>query len=978
MDAAGLELEAGNGFPWQLFWQRYEAFEQQLASHCSFVGEKEPVPFAALALALESERQDVLAVSKATARPFDLSLTYIQQLTGQIAGRASRVAVRYLDDELTYAQLAAQASGVASQLIALGLPENSTIAVAAERHIALIPVLLGIFTAGHAYLPLELERYPAERLETMLEDAGVRTAVVFSAQADGALAAVSSLTRLDGRRMCRPRVETASDPDAAFGLRDFQRYQSPEHTAYLIFTSGTTGVPKGVMVAQRNLVNHNLAAIELFGLGEDDRVLQLGALGFDLSIEEIFPTLLAGARLVLLPDGVKESAPDFFGLLRKEAISVLDLPTAFWHAMVAMLQSESLPASVRLTIIGGEKASVEHAVRWRQQAPDARLINTYGPTETTIIATATENLATIGGPIANTFAYVLDWARQLCPRGMIGDLFIGGEAVSKGYLNRPDLTDAVFLIDPFAADIEDATMRAGKAPNHAASGQDLPDRMYKTGDKASFTQEGELLFFGRADRQVKVNGFRIETAEIEQVALSDPRVTDAAVIVVDLAKQGGGGKTSRPELACYFVTRDPAVTAEIVRERIENSLPAYMIPRYLLPVDRIPLNRNGKVDTAALPPVLEAVAAPSGGGCLDPDVNSTTELQIAAALRSALHIEQYDPQASFDDLGGDSLAAIQFLLEFEKLTGESVPVELLYQAESMEALARKIDEEVDKPWSALVTLKVGDGQRPPLFLIHTTPGDVLGYINLVRSLDDRTVYGIQARGLNLAAEPARTIEEMASEYLQIMREQLPDGPYYLSGWCYGGIVGIEIVAQMERLGLRPALFAPVETWGQPRPSLGLKLRKLFNLMLWGPRGWREFLSVKLGAWRGAPTVEDQDLEELDFISQRFGSSRSAAELERMKALYAINTRAADAYTMPRIASRADLLMIEADSVDGQIPDKDFWWLGIADDRHIQRFPGDHATILKEPAVRGVARSLVRLMQDADRAQAHRVGKTPGV
>lgn len=966
VDRGGVEVAADGDWPAEAFWARYEVFAQDLDAVLARPGAADDSWLRDIALAGEGERRRVLEISTSAARPYDLSKTYIAHFAERVGAHAERVAVRCGGRELRYAELARQAAAVAERLAALGLPPNSTVAVAAERQIALVPVLLGIFAAGHAYLPLEPERYPPERLQAMLGDAEVRAAVVFSDAGRRSLADFEDLQLLAGEALVAP-AGPEPDDGTAFGLAPLLSAQAPERTAYLIYTSGSTGLPKGVMVGQRNLVNHNLAVIETFALSAEDRVLQLGALGFDLSVEEIFPTLLTGACLVLLPDGIKESAPDFFAFLRREGITFLDLPTAFWHAMVAMLEQEPIPPSVRLVVIGGEKASLEHAGRWRRFAPAVRLINTYGPTETTIIATATENLATIGRPIANTAVLVLDHSGRLCPPGVIGELHIGGEAVAKGYLHRDQLTAAAFVPDPFAAERAALTRSSGMAPAHAA-GETPPARLYRTGDRASFAADGELLFFGRADGQVKINGFRIETDEIKQALLGAPGVSDAAVVAV--TRGASSGTDERLELACYFVADPQGSDAAALRARLEQALPAYMVPRHWIAVDAIPLNRNGKVDTKALPPPAPPTAAcPADGGCLDPDVDSTTELQIAAALRSALRIEHYDSGASFDALGGDSLSAIRFLLELEKLSGQRVPVEMLYQAESMAALAREIDAMDERPWSPLVTLKSGDAGKPPLFLIHTTPGDVLGYINLVRHLDDRTVYGIQARGLDLSAEPAGSIAEMAADYVGILRETLPAGPYYLCGWCYGGIVATEMVAQLERSGTRVALFAPIETWGQPAPSLRGKLRKLANLIAWGPRGWGRFVRGKLGAWRGAPSVEDQDLDELDFIAQRFGSSRSADELERMKAVYRINTGAADRYVMPPVRTRVELLMIEPEANPERIPDKHFWWRGIAADRRVQLFDGDHATVLKEPAVEAVGRALTGLLQAADQGRS---------
>lgn len=972
LDGQGMRWRLQPGLPSEQFAALYQAFGERLAQWRAGPDAPEQRCLADLPLLTDAARAKVLSWSAAQARPFDLTQSYISCLAARLPAAMHHTAVEApagtshdgpaQGEALSYAELLLQAAAVAERLAELELPANCRILVAAERRVALIPVLLGIFAAGHAYLPLELQRYPPERMRQMIQDAEPALAIALSDAGATELKRASALRVLDGRTLLKAHNGDSRDLGARRALDRFLDQQQAEAIAYLIFTSGSTGTPKAVEVTQRSLLNHNLAVIELFGLGPRDRVLQFGALGFDLSLEEIFPTLLAGGTLVLMPDRVKESAADFFGLLRRQRVTVLDLPTAFWHGMVGMLASEPVPADLRLVVIGGEQASVEHAERFRRLAPRVRLLNTYGPTETTIIATATEDLANIGHPIANARAYVLDACHQLCPSGVIGELAIGGQPVARGYRGRAGLTEERFQDDPFAPEIERLERAAGNTPLTQAAAR----RLYRTGDRACFTPAGELIFFGRDDGQVKIHGFRVETDAIKQAVLRHPGVRDAAVIAV--ARKTAGTEPSL-DLACYLVSEAAETELDLnaIRGALTQQLPSYMVPRFLLQVSAIPLNANGKVDASALPP--PAMVQSPDRGCLNPEIDSTLELQIASALRSALGIEHYRPDASFDALGGDSMGAIQFLLELERLSGYQVSADLLFRAPSLSALARELEAAVDRAWSPLVTLGLGDSSKPPLFLIHTTPGDLLGYINLVRRLDDRRLYGIQSRGLDLSSPPATSIEEMAADYVSLLTSQWPDGPVYLSGWCFGGIVATEMVAQLERAGQPVELFVPIETWGQPLPTLRTRTRKLLNLLRWGPRGWAAFINSRLARLRGQRGAEEQDLDALDFIAERFGSSRSKDELVRMKQLYRINDEAAERYRMPRIKTHADLLMVKQDGSFDRVPDRDYWWTTIAPSRRLRRFDGDHATILKEPAVAPVAEALVRLMQAKDQGLA---------
>ncbi|MCF7991550.1 MAG: hypothetical protein K9M02_13990 [Thiohalocapsa sp.] len=292
----------------------------------------------------------------------------------------------------------------------------------------------------------------------------------------------------------------------------------------------------------------------------------------------------------------------------------------------------------------------------------------------------------------------------------------------------------------------------------------------------------------------------------------------------------------------------------------------------------------------------------------------------------------------------------------------------MYNAPSLAEFAKSLEDIERDSWSPLVTLRPGDPTKPPLFLIHTTSGDVLGYINLVRHLDDRPIFGLQAYGLNLENAPHGSIAEMARCYLEVIASRFSDSPIYLGGWCYGGIVATEMAAQLERQGRPAAVLALIETWGQPAPSLTTKAQKVANLVAWGPRGWKAYAACKLGRCGDGASSGRGHLEELDFINRRFGSSQSQEQIVRMKELYRNNTDAADRYVMPQLDTRLDLLMIAEDSSPGQIPDRKYWWRGIAKDIHWHLFDGDHGSILKEPHVQSIASTMVGLMADADSRQ----------
>ncbi|HEU4885918.1 MAG TPA: amino acid adenylation domain-containing protein, partial [Longimicrobium sp.] len=508
-------------------------------------------------------------------------------------------AVAHAGRTLTYAELDRRGSAVAARLRALGVGPEARVAVLLERGFDLAAALLGVLKAGAAYVPLDPE-YPAERIAYVLEDSG---AVAMLSGAAHLLPAGAP-----------PVVDVASIPDAeADGFVPVET--DPESLAYVIYTSGSTGRPKGVGISHRSLVSHNRAVIALFGLGEGDRVAQITSIGFDISVEEIFPTWAAGGTVVFRPAEVPGFGSGFLRWLGDEGITVLNLPTAFWHAWVDDLAAAGAapPASLRLVIVGGERPNPSVLAQWRAIAGDqVRWINSYGPTEATVTATAWEatgevdDEVPIGRALANTRAHVLDEALRPVDEG---ELFLGGEGVARGYLGRPGLTAERFLPDPFACAPGARMYRTGDRVRVREcvsaevrewnggedDGESTTDALTHSRTHALSSRTHALEFLGRLDDQVKVGGFRVEPGEVEAVLATHPALAHAAVV----ARDDGTGRT---RLVGYVVSREgEAVHAGAVRRWLRGRLPAYMVPSAIVPLDALPLTAHGKVDRRALP-----------------------------------------------------------------------------------------------------------------------------------------------------------------------------------------------------------------------------------------------------------------------------------------------------------------------------------------------------------------------------------------
>ncbi|HEX2091396.1 MAG TPA: amino acid adenylation domain-containing protein, partial [Longimicrobiaceae bacterium] len=574
---------------------------------------------------------------------------------------------------LTYGELNRGADRLARRLRARGVGPESRVAICVERGPEMLVAVLGTLKAGAAYVPLDPGN-PAERLAYALEDSGATVLLTQERLRDG-------LPEFAGQVL--PLDEAGEDADApTHPARERAGKPSPRNAAYVIYTSGSTGKPKGVVVEHRSLVNFAEAARAEYGIGAGDRVLQFASLSFDASAEEIFPALFGGAALVPRTEEMLRTIPAFLERCAEEGVTVLDLPTAFWHEVVVELEQGEgvVPPCVRLIIIGGERALPERVAAWRARVGSrVRLVNTYGPTETTVVATAVDladsparacaalplSPVPIGRPVANARAYILDREMRPVPVGVRGELYVGGEGVARGYLGRPELTAERFAPNPFAGE-----------PGA---------RLYRTGDVARRRRDGELEFVGRADFQVKVRGFRVEPGEIEAALVRHPRVQEAVVV----AREDEPGRT---RLVAHVVpapaspAAGPAPGAAELRTFLKGSVPEYMVPSAFVLLDRLPLTSSGKVDRRALP---EPGEAGSGGAHLSP--RTPTERAIAVIWSDVLRVERVGAHDDFFALGGHSLVATRVASRVREALGVELPLRALFEAPTVAGLAERVD-----------------------------------------------------------------------------------------------------------------------------------------------------------------------------------------------------------------------------------------------------------------------------------------------
>jgi len=589
-----------------------------------------------LPLLTEGERRQLLVEWSGAQVHLPESGKCIHQLFEDEARRVpDALAVVAPDGTLTYAELNRRANALARQLRVLGVGPETLVGLCVERSLEMLTGILGILKAGGAYVPLD-PAYPAERLAFMLKDARVPVLLTQTPL-------VSGLPRHEAHILCidalPKEASRGEDENVDSGV-------TPENLAYVIYTSGSTGTPKGALTTHRSMVKYAKVATLRFGVEPGDRILQFCSISFDISVEEIFLCLTRGGTLVLRTPEMLGSVSAFLQESERLDISVLSLPTAFWHEIVARLGEEvvALPPSLGLVIIGGERVQPERLARWSAHVGRRpRLLNTYGLTEASVLSTMYDLTGLeppkpgeardvpIGRPVDGVETYVLDQHLQPVPIGVPGELCIGGMHLARGYLNSPVATAERFVSNPFASSVSGA--------------DDLPGRLYRTGDLVRYRRDGQIEYIGRIDQQVKVRGFRVEPGEIEALLNQHPGVGETAVVV-------HRDHMDRNVLAAYVVPEaGRSLVDDDLRAFLKERLPDYMIPSAFVMLDTLPLSPNGKVDRAALP------APTSVSETRDPTAEPRTEVErlIAEAWQEALQIRGVSVHDNFFDLGGYSL-----------------------------------------------------------------------------------------------------------------------------------------------------------------------------------------------------------------------------------------------------------------------------------------------------------------------------------
>lgn len=689
-------------------------------------------------------------------------------------GRAT--ALRQGEETLTYEGLEILSNRIARCLIRRGIGNGSRVAVFMERSLRLPAAILGILKAGACWVPLD-PNYPAERLQYMLEDCGA--ALLFTEKRLAASLQTKTIPTCEAEAVWQ---EISTEHPLPVGVP-----LSGSMVAYVIYTSGTTGKPKGVMIEHRSLAHYVQSLGYALGVKREDIYLHTASFAFSSSVRQLFLPLSRGAEVVLARSEEIADPLELFGVIARADVTVIDLVPTYWAACTAAIQGSSeterrklLHNRLRLVLSASEALWSYIPARWREVfGSTGRLVNMFGQTETCGIATVypipasvgTESrIVPVGKPIPNMHIHLLDSDGHPVPEGVAGEVYVGGPDVGLGYLGLPDLTKERFVPDP-------------SRPT---------GRLYRTGDLGRLTPSGDLEFLGRQDSQVKIRGHRIELAEIEAVLRSHAGVSEAVAVAREV-------EPGEQQLIAYFsVQKGSALELPALREHLRRSLPGYMVPAVIMRLESLPLTPNGKLDRKALP-LPQPGQAEGMADIVAP--SDKLEQQLVLVWEEVLKRSPIGIHDDFFDLGGHSLLAVRLFTRIEKVTGRKLPLATLFEARTIERLATLLrSSNWQARWKSLVPIKP-NGSKPPFYCVHGVGGNVVEFEDLSRHIDaDQPLYGIQAQGLDGKSPRHKTVEEMAAHYVKEIQEFQPEGPYYLSGSSFGGIIALEVARELLQQG----------------------------------------------------------------------------------------------------------------------------------------------------------------------------------
>ena len=867
-------------------------------------------PVSELPLLTASQRNTVLCGFNETQTGLrDISL---HQLVSEQARRTpDATAIIDGKERLSFAELDRRSNRLAHELIERGVVPDTLVGIYFERSAEMLVALLGVLKAGGAYVPLD-PNYPAERIRYIVEDS--RAKIILSHK--------SVAGRLPGNAQWMSLAEADHQSETAP-----EDSAQPHNLAYVLFTSGSTGRPKGVAIEHRSAATFIQWALTAYTSEQLSGVFFSTSVCFDLSIFEIFAPLSCGGKIILGKNALDLPALD----ARSEVTLVNTVPSA----IAELVRANGVPETVGTVNLAGEALSADLVERIYSQTSVEQVFNLYGPTEDTTYSTYTlvprGSAVTIGRPIANTQALILDRQLQLQPIGVPGELFLAGAGLARGYLNRPDLTAERFFPNPFAQGT----------------------RMYKTGDLCRWLADGSIEYLGRLDHQVKIRGFRIELGEIEATLAAAPGIREAIAV----AREDTPGDK---QLVAYLVLDAPhgsSLARAALRAHLKETLPDYMVPSAFVQLEHLPLTPNGKVDRLHLPtPVHDD---PADHTAHEP--RTYMEALLADIWKNILNIKVVKTSDDFFELGGHSLLAAAMINKLSESLGYRVRLATLFEAPTFGALAEAAESQgFDQKHLMSIVPIHRSGTKPALFCVSRPNVNSLGFIFLSRALSGSIpVYGMQSNMENDGIwTPFTQLEyqEKAAEYISAIREIQPEGPYFLTGYCEGAHIAFEMARQLEAINLQVGGLFILDAWPVEN-TVDRKRYILYDAI----RVCRRQLQAIKRRWLTTTSREQKNALIAANTRRRPLINSALLDDQVVKKLLARGVKSrywpGKDFT-PTIYNGSVVVFRVARQLFYRIKDESLGWAKrVRGSVEIIRVPGTHGIILREPGVSVVAREI---------------------
>lgn len=933
----------------------------------------------------EREYQSLIIEYNQSAAPYPGEKTMVDLFEAQVACNPDESAVRMGDRSLTYAQLNERANQMAARLRGMGAGPGRLVTLYMEHSLGVVCAILGVLKAGAGYAPIDPTTTPEERLAFILQDISAGTG------ASGTPPVLVTQARLISKIPHDVAEVLMLDDNFAeiekYPTENPARAGSPDDLAYVIYTSGSTGKPKGVLIENRSLMNYIWWANQKYCRGERLCWPLFSSLAFDLTVTSIFTPLISGGHIVVYPEDAGRHGTAVLKVVEDRAADIVKLTPSH----LAMIKGMDLAATrIRKLIVGGEDFKTDLAREVTERfGRRVEIFNEYGPTEATVgcmihLYDAEKDRGVslpIGIPAANSGIYILDNQLNPTPTGVIGEMYLAGDGLARGYLNKPELTSQKFVMvkDP---------RQSGGSGNQSAHAKQPVLRMYKTGDLARWSADGRMEFLGRADYQVKIGGMRIELGEIESRLISHAEIRDC---VVDVSRRAEPATTPLEEtndeskmdrLVAYYVSEKPLSVAE-VRAHLAKALPDYMVPPYVVWMEKLLLTPNGKVDRKALPipghehtePARDFVAP-----------RTDTEKALALIWTELLRVENIGVEDDFFNLGGDSLLAIRAESRISGAFGLNIGIQALFDNPTIASLASVLDTKKtpgskdtnkEEKSQVLVRMRPGTTDRLPFFCLHGTGGDVLNMRPLAMALPENLpFYCFQDRALD-GSEPFESIEAEAACYVDEIRRVQPHGPYYIGGTCFGGLTAFEIARRLEEMSEPVAALVLMDTQNPTFVGSLSPYNRLYRNMRF---------SIRRTVWHARRILQQRPSEWLGYIVGRClafrermrDSSEVAARLQAQMIEAAARTPLAENLKRIIVANASSLKKFAPKPYGGgtiifrasernldPCDDRYLGWESIIRGK-IKSFEieGDHMSMLEDPAVRVLAEKLNAALMDS--------------